>query len=158
MPADLTTASLVARQSVVLDDEAMILLESRGSSSRVRRVPYRQVYRLTLHRRWPAGRMATIFLALLLPGAAIALIDEPIARGFAAVLIVLAVCILSWYGVCRKTMLRFEFGSMSREVEVIATPARLDRFVRRFTELVTNVQAARRVELETRLGTASSEG
>ncbi|MEM7576730.1 MAG: hypothetical protein AAF328_04570 [Planctomycetota bacterium] len=147
MPADLTTASLIVRQGLVLDDEALVVLESRGSSSRVRRVPYRQLYRMTMHRRFPAGRMAVTFLVLTLPGAALGLIDDSIIRGFAVVLVAVSLVILGWYAVCKKTKLRFEYGSMSREVEVIATPSRVDRFARRLAERVEQVQTARRSEL-----------
>lgn len=151
MPADLTTASLIVRQGLVLDDEALIVLESRGGSSRVWRVPFRSVYRLTMHRRVPAGRMTLVFLLITVPGAALALIDEPIARGFAGALVAVSVVILAWYAVCKKTRLHIEYGSMHRELEVIATPTRVRRFVQRFAESVGDVQESRRAELATRM-------
>lgn len=146
MPADLTTASLIVRQSLVLDDDALVILESRGGSSRVWRVPYLRVRRLTLHQRLPAGRMAVVFLLLTLPGAALLLIDDDVAWVFAGILIGLSLVILTWYAVCRKTRLRFEYSTSERELEVIARPKRLRRFTQRFSEAVRRVHASTNAE------------
>ncbi len=146
MPVDLTTAAMTVRQGLLLDDDALVILESRGTSSRLWRIPYEQTQRLVVARVWPVGRIALISVVLGLPGTLLMLVDETAVRVIAAALLIVLAAVLTWYAVCRRTNFEVHFGHRVRSFAVIARPARIDRFIARFVTHVRDAQQAGHAE------------
>lgn len=140
MPVDLSTASLVSRRGLVLDDQSLVILESQFMTSRMWRVPYEQVRCLTLSRSTPYLRMTIISVLILLPGLLLLLVQESATNVIAAFLIVLALAMLTYYLVCGKTRIEIAYGQRLRTFDVITSQGRLDRFLLRFKSAVEAAQ------------------
>ena len=140
MPVDLTTASVLARQTLVLDDQNLVVLESQTSSSRMRRIPYGQVKGLAVSRGFPVVRMMMIALFILLPGVLLMLTHVRTVTIIGTLLIAIALVILISYLVVGKTTITIDFGTRHRTFHIIARAAKINRFLKRFDKAVSTSQ------------------
>lgn len=143
----LTTASFIVRQSIVLDERSMVILESHAAGNRVWRVPYEQVRSLTVTQQFPIVRMLLVAMFIFLPGLLFLLIQEFEANVVAAFFLTLGFLVLAWYIVCRKTTLHLRYGTRERTLPIIARPGKVSRFVQNFTTAVQRAQAFHRQRL-----------
>ncbi|MEM7624139.1 MAG: hypothetical protein AAF333_00775 [Planctomycetota bacterium] len=147
MSADLSTASLFTRHGLVLDENAMVVMETRSASSRLWRVPYDQVSSLAVSQQIPAARILVVTVLVLLPSLLLFLVQEVVTNYLGGVLAAVAIAVIIYYLIAKKTTLTFCYGHHVKTYPVIARPSRLNRFLQRFHTAVESAQDRRRAEL-----------
>jgi len=143
MGADLTIAAWTRRQSVLLMDDHLVVLEHEGYSDRVHRVFFDGVRSLVVWKRWPWGRMLLLGCLTALPGYLIYSLGgagEVIGGIFFAVGAILELR----YLVYRLTTIRLQDGPRSRDFGVIVRPGRIRDVVDR---LRARIEAAQEQEI-----------
>lgn len=148
MPADLTSANLVTRTALVLDDQALAILENTGTASRVYRIPYSRVEHLLVSQNFPWVSFTVITLFMFLPGVLLFFVQEPVTNVIAAAILALALILIAYYTVCLRTTLTFAYGDRTRTFKFTSRPAKLARFLTRFDAAVLAAQKYEREQLE----------
>ena len=153
MGADLTASTWFRRESVVLMDDSLVILETEYRKDRMRKILFDQVSDVTVWREFPLGRTLLFIAVLGLPAAIIVGSYWPPFHDTAAYVIVACILgplliILLRYFICGKTFIRIGYSGNVREFTFIARPGRMRKFLAR---LVANIQMAqqeaiRRVE------------
>lgn len=153
MGADLTASAWTRRESVVLTEDSLIILEQEYRQDRMRKVLFDQVSSLVVWRKFPLGRSLAFTAVMGVPAgillaAARDSMDSTPEYVVAACLLGLLVLILVRYFICGKTFIRIGYSGNVREFAFIARPGRMRKFL---DQLVANIrktqeEAIRRAE------------
>ncbi len=151
MTSDLTEATLLQRTALILDDQHLIFAAHSGTTAELRRIPYRSVSRLTVHRKPLTVRVVLLSLLAALGGGLLLLTGDPVGYVIAGIYLMIVGAAAAHYAVAGRTFLTFEHGRQTRICKVIARPKRIERFLHRFGTAVQAAQEherARRTEAE----------
>ena len=125
MPVDLYSASSFARRGLVIHEGDLVILQSRGISSRVWRVPLDRLESVVVTRRPPWAHL-TIVTLLILPGVLLLAVEPWLALIFVPFLFLLV-----WYAAVGQTELTFHYAQRQRGFWVITRRGKVERFLNR---------------------------
>lgn len=151
MAVDINIIGVVGQEGLVLEDDHLIILQSRSNTSRIWRIPYEQVTQIIVTRRRPWVRMILMSMlpampGLLFLGLGIGALSDGNSTAIALLLLagvfaLLLLIILAWYEWCRKTVVDIHYGSRHRKLEFIVRPKKRERFLDRMIHDVQALQA-----------------
>lgn len=148
MPVDLTSYNVIVNRGVLIQSDHLLILESQGVASRLWRVPFEQVTKVTATRGvpWLRAIFVPILPALLGLPFLIGAFTDP-GNGMVLLLalglffMLLAACILGRYLVYGKTTLELHYGlGKHRKMNFVASPAKMRRFMSRLIDGIRTVQ------------------
>jgi len=145
MGAELTSSTWFRRESIVLIDDSLVILEQESRQDRMRKVLFDQVSSLVVWRKFPFGRSFAFTAVLGVPATIVivATLEGSIDRtdGYipAGCMLGLLLLILLRYFVYGKTFVRIGYSGNVREFALIARPGRMRKFL---DQLVVNIRKA----------------
>jgi len=152
MGIDYRDANWFNRQTGLLMDDCLVLLEQEYTKDRVRRVLFDRVESVVSWRRFPWGRGLVFGLFFGLPALFI-LSEEPVVQVIGVVFLLLFLAAEARYLHCGLTRIRITRAGHDTTISVIMRPGKLRRFLDRLYSAVEAHQAhlAREVEERERL-------
>src|SRR5687768_14351463 len=132
MAADLSVRMTLRRLNLLLDEDALVILEQQSVSDRMRRILLDRVESVVTWRRpaWVALALITIFLGL--PGLGVILIgvsvDEVVVLIIGGIILAVAAALLFWFIFCGQTTVRITRAGTNHEFTVTARPSTVRRF------------------------------
>ncbi|MBI4584425.1 MAG: hypothetical protein HY717_10425 [Planctomycetes bacterium] len=140
MGVDLKIQRWFHRESLVLWDDCLIQLEHEMIQDRVRRIFYEQVESVVAWKVAPWAQIVIVLILLGLPGLLILLFNEIPAYVIGGIILALAAILLLRYLLYRKTLIRIRRAGEVKDFAAIASPARINRFLRRLRAGIDQAQ------------------
>jgi hypothetical protein len=139
MSADLTYSGWMTRGSLVLQDDALVVLEHQVIRDRVKRIKYDRVSTLLIWREFPVGR-AVLFLVLFgLPGiSSLTTGGGGIVTG--SILLAVLAIIEIRYALYQKTHILIQRGERTYRYSGIFSRKKVNRFAERFASAARRSQ------------------
>jgi hypothetical protein len=135
---DLVGATLTRRQSLLVDDDALVVLESIGSRDRVRRVLYDRVASVVVWRALPWVRMLLVAVLAGLPGMGMLTLEGGEYVGWP--LLIFTIIALGRYLYSGKTFIRMRRGRADMTLTTIARPGKVEKALERLCRHIERAQ------------------
>jgi len=139
MAADLTIAGWTRRQSVLLMDDHVVVLENEGYTDRVHRIFFDGIRSLVIWKTWPWGRMLLFACLTGVPGYLLFTLDE-VGQVIGGIFLAVFAIVELRYLLYRKTTIRLQDGPRSRDFVVITRPGKIRETVDRLRTRIEAVQ------------------
>lgn len=150
MPVDFATRSLFNKQSGIIDDECLIMLEREGARDRVWRIQFDRVQSLVVWRTIPWWWSIPIGI-ILVTSVLLLFVSEPVANGIGLGILVTVLLLGSWLVYCKNTHMAFHRDGTVVRITFMVRPSKQKRIVQRIRENIARTQA-RIVQVNEQLG------
>lgn len=151
MPADINIVGLVGQEGLVIEDDHLVILQSRSNTCRIWRIPFEQVTRIVVTRKWPWTRLILVSLLPGLPGLfflwiGISIMGDgddsyPFLLGFAAFFLLLSALIIVRYVWFKLTLIDMHYNLRERNLAFVVRPKKRQAFMDKLTAGIERVQA-----------------
>ncbi len=140
MPADLTTAQMFRRSSVVLQNNHLVLLEHHSMQDRMRRVNFDGVESILRWRTRPWVRIVLVLLTIGGGGLGLLMANEDVLASIGAILIGVAAFILTFYFYRGKTTIIISRRGKEYVIKGIVSPKKVDQLMAQMEASIRQVQ------------------
>jgi|GEM_PF-4175988 len=147
MPADVKFNSWFTRNSAVVEDDHLVVLEHHSTKDRVRRIHYDRIDSILGWRKWPIGRMLFFGLIIGMPGLGLLFVDDTAANIVALIPISLALIIIIRYCFVHVTYVQINRAGTGHRFTGMLTRKKLDRFLNKLGAAVHESQLLGHEEL-----------
>ena len=139
-----------SRTSLLFDQDSLIILEQASFNDRLRRILYDRVESLVIWKRIP-WLYLVLSLLLFAPGVLIILYGpNHVAKGIGAGIVISWLALVARLLYCRLTTIRITRASKVREIKVLQSPRKVDRFSARLRSEIEETQQRKALEAESR--------